>query len=125
MQQEAKHMARHQALFTLTYGLQGCYMPDSHLGPYCVTRRKDLIEAVRDALTFYDVKNAKERLHSIFWRERVWPHIKQHGASSLHFCIPTDEHNMLEFHGLTTAEYNEAGAAQAKENGDTFEPLPE
>lgn len=36
--------------FSLTSGLQGCYMPDAHWGAFAVTRRKDLIGAVHDTL---------------------------------------------------------------------------
>ena len=90
--------------FSVTYGLQGCYLPDSDAGAYRVTRRKDLLETFRDICRMYDVP--EYRLRDVRWM-RVWHHIKQHDASSLHFCIATDKHNMLEFHGMTEAEYEE------------------
>jgi len=90
--------------FTITYGLQGCYMPDSDYGPYAVNRRKDLIDAVRDTLAMVDAP--KNRLRHVRWR-RLWSQAKVHGTSSVHFCIATDKHNMIEFHGLTEDEYNE------------------
>lgn len=109
-----------KAYFTLTYGLQGGYMPDSNLGPYKVTTRRELMEAMRDALAMYDAP--KSAMSQVKWRERVWPHIKRHGASSLHFCIATDKHNVLEFHGLTTEEYNTAMREQCEETGEEFIP---
>jgi hypothetical protein len=116
-------MSRQRALFTLTNGLQGLYMPDGHWGPYCVHTRKELIETVRDVMRMLDVTNIERRLRDIKWRDGVWPHIKRHGASSLHFCIAIDEHNMIEFHGLTVDEYNEQLKGQCSENGEPFEPL--
>ena len=95
--------------FTLTYGLQGCYMPDSHFGPFAVNTRRDLINAVRDALEFYEAP--KSAIRQVKW-SRLWSSAKRHGTSSVHFCIATDKHNMLEFHGLTKAEYDEQEAAQ-------------
>ena len=93
--------------FTLTYGLQGCYMPDSHEGPYAVTRRKDLVSTVRYILDLYDAP--KSAIKQVKWRD-VWAHAKRHGTSSLHFCIATDQHNMLKFHGLTEEEYDRDAA---------------
>ncbi|MBR1173880.1 hypothetical protein JQ617_07935 [Bradyrhizobium sp. KB893862 SZCCT0404] len=90
--------------FTISYGLQGCYMPDSHFGPFAVTRRKDLVNAMRDALEFYEAP--KSRLREVSW-SKLWSTAKRHGTSSVHFCIATDDHNMVEFHGLTEAEFNE------------------
>lgn len=90
--------------FTLTYGLQGCYMPDSHMGPYLATTRREIIQAVREALEFYEAP--KSAIHQVAWK-RFWAQAKRSGTSSIHFCIATDKHNMLEFHGLTEAEYAE------------------
>lgn len=90
--------------FTLSHGLQGCYMPDSHMGPYAVTTRRDLISAVRDALEFYEAP--KTAIRQVRWK-RLWGQAKRYGTSSVHFCIATSKHNMLEFHGLTEAEYDQ------------------
>jgi hypothetical protein len=97
-------MARAKACyFTLTYGLQGCYMPDSHMGPYVAHTRREIVEAVRDALAFYEAP--KVAIKQVSWN-RLWSQAKRHGTSSIHFCIATSKHNMLEFHGLTEEEYN-------------------
>ena len=103
--------------FTLTSGLQGCYMPDSHWGPHAVSRRKDLIAAVRDTLEML-LDQEGDRAVSSCMREvnwtKLWSQAKRYGTSSIHFCISTGEHTMLEFHGLTEDEFNEA----EKENDD-------
>ena len=96
--------------FTLTYGLQGCYMPDSHWGPHAVTRRKDLIGAVRatlDTLLYQEGdRSVAGCMRQVDWK-RLWSSAKRHGTSSIHFCIATGDHTMLEFHGMTEAEYLE------------------
>jgi len=103
--------------FSLTSGLQGCYMPDAHWGAFAVTRRKDLINAVRDTLNML-LDQESDRpvarcLREVDWT-KLWSQAKRHGTSSIHFCIATSEHNMLEFHGMTEAEYLET----EKENDD-------
>jgi hypothetical protein len=90
--------------FALTHGLQGCYMPDMHFGAYAITRRKDLIEAVRDALDMMEAP--KSAIRQINWT-RLWDNAKRYGTSCVHFSIETGKHTCLSFHGLTEAEYNE------------------
>ena len=87
--------------FGLSYGLAGCYMPDSHLGSYAVSTRRDMVQAVREALEFYDMPASC--LHQVKWRE-VWRHAKRNGVSVLHFDI-THGGNALHFGGMTQAEY--------------------
>lgn len=62
------------ARFTIMYGLEGCYMPDSDFGHYAVTTRRDLVQAMRDALAFYDFPKAA--IHQVKWL-RVWDHAKR------------------------------------------------
>lgn len=93
-----------QAYFGLSYGLSGCYMPDSHAGAFAVSRRKDLVAIVRDALESYDLP--KSAIHQVKWT-RVWAHAKRHGLSSLHFSI-SHNGNALNFSGMTESEYQEA-----------------
>lgn len=97
--------------FNLSYGLQGCYMPDSYFGPHCVTRRKDLVSAVRDTLEMLLDQEGDRAVSScmrqVNWT-RLWSQAKRSGTSSIHFCIATSEHNMLEFHGMTEEEFVEA-----------------
>lgn len=89
--------------FALTHGLQGMYMPDS-CGVYHVTRRKDLIAAVREELKFHGAPS--RAIYDADWT-KIWHHAKRHGLSSTHLCIATGKHTMLELHGLTEAEYEE------------------
>ena len=90
--------------FGLSFGLAGCYMPDSHYGSFVVNTRRDMVATVRDALAFYEMP--KSAIHQIKWLN-VWRHAKRHGVSSLHFSI---EHkgNCLAFSGMTEAEYEMA-----------------
>lgn len=101
--------------FSLTSGLQGCYMPDAHWGAFAVTRRKDLIGAVRNTLGMVLDQEGDwpvaRCMRDVNWI-KLWAQAKRHGTSSIHFCIATSEHNMLEFHGMTEAEYLEAEAAE-------------
>lgn len=90
--------------YALTNGLAGCYMPDSHWGAYCSTRRKDLMAIIRDTLDMLDAP--KSAIRQVKWRN-VWHHAKRHGTSSLHFSIEISPGYVLSFHGLTEDEYNE------------------
>lgn len=100
--------------FNLTFGLQGCYMPDSSYGPHAVSRRKDLIGAVRDTLEMLldqeDDWSVARCMRDVNWT-KLWSQARRHGTSSIHFCIATSKHNMLEFHGMTEEEYLEAEKA--------------
>lgn len=100
--------------FNLTFGLQGCYMPDSYYGPHAVSRRKDLVSAVRETLEMLldqeGDRSVAGCMRQVDWT-RLWSQAKRHGTSSIHFCIATSKHNMLEFHGMTEAEYLEAEQA--------------
>jgi hypothetical protein len=90
--------------FALAGGLNGCYMPDSDFGHYAVTTRRDLMQAVRDALAFYDLP--KSAMGEVKWK-RVWDHAKRHGTSSLHFSVGNKQGFGVQFMGLTAAEYAE------------------
>lgn len=101
--------------FTLTYGLQGCYMPDSHFGPYAVTTRSGITYAVRETLSMLlgqeGDKSVDSCMRQVSWK-RLWAQAKRSGTSSIHFCIATSDHNMLEFHGLTQEGYEQAEKEQ-------------
>lgn len=90
-------------------------MPDAHWGVYAVCRRKDLIGTVRDTLNMIldqEGDRAVSRcMKEVNWT-RLWSQAKRTGTSSIHFCIVTSEHTMLEFHGLTEAEYLEQEASE-------------
>ena len=91
------------ARYTVTFGLSGCYMPDSVSGPLEFTTRKELAEFIRSELQVYDLPA------SLFRQVRMrnlWTFIKRHGSSSAHFALHHGA-NALEFHGLTEDEFNE------------------
>jgi hypothetical protein len=96
-------MTAKTSYFMISFGLQGCYMPDSYTGAYSATTRREIVAALKDAIDFYDFPKTSIRQVSL---KRLWDHAKKHGTSSLHFCIG-HKHNMIEFHGLTKSEYDE------------------
>lgn len=88
--------------FTFSHGLRGCYMPDSHSGAYAITRRKDLVDAIRSELEMYDAPASRIKTVGI---KRLWSQAKRHGTSSIHFTVDTANGYGLNFHGLTQTEY--------------------
>jgi hypothetical protein len=89
------------ARYAITFGLAGCYLPDSHGGAFEITRRKDLAALIRDQVDFYELPKKSAQQVPL---TTLWSHIKRHGSSSGHFSIHHRNH-VLEFHGLTEAEY--------------------
>lgn len=89
------------AFFRLSFGLTGCYMPDSDFGVYEVTRRRELVSIIRDALAFYDLPSRLIREVRI---NRLFAHGKRHGFSSVHFSLDHKGHS-LHFGGMTEDEY--------------------
>lgn len=96
-------MAKPIARYAVTFGLAGCYMPDSHDGVHEFATRNDLAVFIRNELDIYDMpaslfKDVKIR--------RLWAFIKRHGSSTAHFSLYHGA-NVLQFHGLTEDEYRE------------------
>lgn len=91
------------ARYSITYGLRGCYMPGSQMGPYEFTTRKELADYIRTELTSFDMP---ARLFREVNLRRLWGFIKRHGSSQAHFALHHG-HNALEFHGLTEEEFNQ------------------
>lgn len=101
-------MAKPIARYNVTFGLSGCYMPDSVSGPMEFTTRKALAEFIRDELRNYELPA------SLFRQVRMrnlWSFIKRHGSSTAHFALHHGA-NALEFHGLTEDEFNEQNAEE-------------
>ena len=92
---------KHAANYSVTFGLQGCYMPDSgpNLLPTCYTR-KALGDAIRYEIEFYDLPKSSIRQVQL---RKLWAWIKRNGSSSAHFHI-AHGHNVLSFNGLTSDE---------------------
>ena len=98
------------ARYSVNYGLSGCYMPDSHMGPYVCYSRAELAQIIRDCLAQYEMP--KRLFYEVKLRSRLWPFIKQHGSSQAHFTLTHGGHS-LSFIGLTEEEFEQA----EKENG--------
>lgn len=99
-------MATPIARYSVTFGLRGCYMPDSCSGPYVFSTRRDLAEHIRSEIESYDLP--KSLFREVRMRN-LWAHIKRHGSSTAHFSLHHGA-NALEFHGLTEEEFNEQEA---------------
>lgn len=96
------------ARYTVTNGLQGCYMPDNCSGPMEFYTRKALADNIRYELEQLDFPA------SLFGDVRIrnlWAFIKRNGSSCAHFSL---YHNgyALEFHGLTEEEFEQQSADQ-------------
>src|SRR5690349_19393418 len=89
------------ARYAVTFGLAGCYLPDSHGGAFEITRRKDLAALIRDLIDMYELPKHSVRQVPL---TSLWRHIKRNGSSSAHFSIYHGDH-VLSFHGLTAEEY--------------------
>lgn len=97
------------ARYTVTYGLHGCYMPDSNMGAIEFDTRKAFASFIRSELETYDMPASLFRDVKI---TRLWAHIQRHGSSVAHFAL-THKGYELAFHGLTEAEYEQANAEEA------------
>jgi hypothetical protein len=96
------------ARYSVTFGLAGCYMPDSVSGPLAFATRAQLMDFIRSEIAAYDLpKSAIRQVKA----QRLWGHIVRHGSSVAHFAIHHGA-NALEFHGLTEAEFAEMEAAE-------------
>jgi hypothetical protein len=97
-------MGKSVARYNITFGLSGCYMPDSYGGVIECHTRRDLAESVRDYLRMYELPASLFQQVRI---KRLWSFIKNHGSSSAHFSL---EHKgfSLSFSGMTEEEMTEA-----------------
>ena len=94
-------MARPVARYAVTFGLAGCYMPDSHDGAFECATRRELADLIRSELEVYELPKSLFREVRI---NRLWSCIKRNGSSSAHFSLIHDGHS-LSFHGLTEEEF--------------------
>lgn len=95
-------MPRNVARYAVTYGLSGCYMPDSHSGAMQFDTRAELASFIRAELETYDMPAS---LFADVKIRRLWSFISRHGSSSAHFSL-THGGYALAFHGLTEDEFN-------------------
>lgn len=96
-------MSKPVAHYAVTFGLSGCYMPDSHDGAHEFTTRRDLADFIRSELDMYEMPASLFREVGL---RRLWSFITRHGSSSAHFHLSHGP-NSLSFHGLTEAEFAE------------------
>ena len=94
-------MARIRAFYSVNFGLEGCYMPDSFGGAVEINSRRALAQFIRDELRAYDLPQSLFRYVGV---RRLWAFIKRHGSSTAHFTIGHNG-NALRFIGLTEYEY--------------------
>lgn len=93
---------RRTAQYTVTYGLAGCYMPDSVIGPLEFATRRELADFIRSELEFFDMPASLFRDVNI---RKLWGMIQTFGSSVMHFSLRHGA-NELAFHGLTQAEFD-------------------
>lgn len=94
---------RHPARYAVTFGLAGCYMPDSHEGAHEFHTRRELAEFIKGELAMFDMPASLFRDADI---RRRWRFIQRNGSSVAHFALHHGAH-ALEFHGLTAEEFND------------------
>ena len=91
----------HSYKCSVTFGLAGCYLPDSVSGPIECSTRKELAELIRNELDVFDLPASLFREANI---KRAWRHIAKHGGSSVHINLH-HKANVLSFNGLTDDEF--------------------
>lgn len=92
------------ARYRISSGLAGLYLPGSISPPLSFYTRRELAEAIREEMKFYDFP---KRLFSAVGIRKLWSQIVRSGSSSAHFSIQHDGYE-IAFHGLTEEEANEA-----------------
>jgi hypothetical protein len=90
------------ARYSTSFGLSGCYLPDSHGCAFECNTRKELVSYIKSEIEAYELPKSMLRTVKI---NRLWIHIKAHGSSSAHFYL-TNKGYVLQFHGLTEEEFN-------------------
>jgi hypothetical protein len=83
-------------------------MPNTHWGAFTGTTRRELVTLIREHLAMLDIAESRVRDVPV---KRLWAFIKAHGSSTAHFSIDIGNGELLEFHGLTEAEFAEQVAA--------------
>lgn len=91
------------AQYSISFGLDGCYLPDSHYGTFQAESRRELVSMIQNSLSFYDLPKSLIRTIKI---NKLWAFIKNYGSSSAHFSIYHKGYR-LSFSGLTESEFNE------------------
>lgn len=96
-------------IYAVSYGLHGCYLPNSQSGPLYFSTRRELMDFIKHELKFYDMPQSLAR--EVKMRDRLWPFLKRYGSSSAHFSLVHNGY-CLHFEGLTEDEAQSMEAAQ-------------
>lgn len=99
-------MARQVACYSVSFGLAGCYLPDSISDPIVCNTRKEFAETIREYLRMYDLP---AYLFQEVGIRRLWRLIRKFGSSTAHFNLNHGP-NVLSFHGMTEEEANKEEA---------------
>jgi hypothetical protein len=100
-------MAKNVARYRVSYGLSGCYMPDSVSGPVEFDTRKTLADFIRSEIETYEMP---AKLFREVKLRKLWSFIARNGSSVAHFSLHHGA-NVLHFEGLTEAEFQAAEAS--------------
>lgn len=103
------------ARYSVTFGLAGCYLPDSHYGAFECRTRRELADTIRHALECYDLPKTLFGEVGIvkLWSRKKFPSFGiRHGA------------NVLEFHAMTRDEYREYVRQEEEEDQREYGPQP-
>lgn len=94
--------------YSVSFGLQGGYMPNSYGGVYEITTRRQLADMIRGELENYELPL---RLFNEVGIRDLWPKLARWGGSNMHFDLCHGDY-VLSFCGLTTEEFNQAAKEQ-------------
>lgn len=97
-----------RAFYKTGFGLAGCYLDDSQGCAQEFNRRKDLANAIRDEIAFYNMPKACFREVGIVKLWQAITHAKSASSYSFHIHHKA---NVLNFYGLTEREYLEDRAS--------------
>lgn len=95
------------ARYCVTFGLSGCYLPDSQ-GYIEACTRSDLASHIKAELQFHDMPASLFREVRI---SKLWTWIKKHGSSVAHFDLHHKGY-VLSFIGMTEEEYAQQADAE-------------
>jgi hypothetical protein len=99
------------ARYSVTFGLSGCYMPDSGPTLFTCRTRQALADVIRGELAIYAFPKSAFRQAGL---KALWSFITKAGdASRAHFYI-SYKGNTLAFTGLTKAEAKALDAAEGR-----------
>lgn len=94
-------MSQPIARYSVSFGLSGCYLPDSYGGAHEFYSRKELAEFIRHELEFHELPKS---LFEEVGIRRLWSFIRDRGSSCAHFSLHHKGY-CLAFSGLTEDEF--------------------